>query len=64
MVWVERDLKDPLCNKQGHLSLSQVAASPPQPGLEHFQGLGSHSFSKQPAAVPQHPHCKECLPHI
>jgi len=28
------------CHGQGHLSPDQVAQSPLQPGLEHFQGGG------------------------
>ncbi|KAK4818440.1 hypothetical protein QYF61_013127 [Mycteria americana] len=40
----------------GHLPLDQVAQSPIQPGLEHFQGWGIHSFSGQPVPVPHHPH--------
>uniref|UniRef100_A0A672VEE9 IF rod domain-containing protein n=1 Tax=Strigops habroptila TaxID=2489341 RepID=A0A672VEE9_STRHB len=45
-----RDLKAPPaptpCHGQGHLPLEQVAPSPcVQPGLEHCQGWGSHSFS-------------------
>ncbi|CAM9495076.1 unnamed protein product, partial [Bubo scandiacus] len=39
---------NPLCHEQGHLPLAQVAQSPVQPGLEHCQGGGSHSFSGQP----------------
>ena len=50
MVWAGRDLKaHPVptpCHGQGHLPLEQVAPSPcVQPGLEHCQGWGSHSFS-------------------
>jgi len=61
MVWAGRDLKDHLvptpspCHEQGHLSLDQVAQSPVQPGLEHFQGGGTHGFSGQPVPVPHHP---------
>jgi len=43
---------------QGHLPLDQAAQSPIQPGLEHFQGGGIHSFSGQPVPVPQNPHRK------
>ena len=49
----------PLCHGQGHLPLDQVAQSPVQPGLEHFQGGGSHNFSGQPLS--HHPHSKEFL---
>jgi len=46
MVWVGRDLIDrpvpTLLLWAGHLSLDQVAQSPVQPGLEHFQGQGIH----------------------
>jgi len=31
----------PPCHEQGHLPLDQVAQSPIQPGLEHFQGGAS-----------------------
>jgi len=44
---------------QGHLPPDQVAQSPIQPGLEHFQGGGIHSFSGQPVPVPHHPHSEE-----
>jgi len=69
MFWVGRDLIDhlvptPLCHRQGHLPLDQVAQSLIQPGLEHCQGGGSHSFSGQPAPVPHHPHHKTFLPYI
>ena len=52
------------CHGQGHIPLDQVAQSPIQPGLEHFQGGGSHSFSGQPVPVPHHPHGEEFLPYI
>ncbi|NXP40728.1 RN169 ligase, partial [Leiothrix lutea] len=44
MVWVGRNLKvhPTPCPGQGDPPLSQVASSPIQPGLEHFQGWGSH----------------------
>ena len=68
MVWVGRDLKiislQPPCHGQGHLSPDLVAQSPIQPGLEHCQGGGSHSFSGQPVPVPHHPHSKVFLPYI
>ena len=35
-----------------------------QPGLEHFQGWGSHNLSGQPVPVPHHPHSEELLPYI
>ena len=35
----------PPCHEQGHLPPAQVAQSSVQPGLEHCQGGGSHSFS-------------------
>ena len=34
-----------ICHGQGHLPVDQVAQSPIQPGLEHCQGGGIHSFS-------------------
>jgi len=54
----------PPCREQGHLPPDQVAESPVQPGLEHCQGGGSHSFSGQPVPVPHHPHGKEFHPNI
>lgn len=63
MVWIERPSHSTpsAINKDTfhYPRLLQV-----QPGLEHFQELGSHSFSEQHFAVPQHPHSKECLPNI
>uniref|UniRef100_A0A672VD10 BHLH domain-containing protein n=1 Tax=Strigops habroptila TaxID=2489341 RepID=A0A672VD10_STRHB len=61
MVWVGRHLKaHPVptpCHKQGHLPLAQAAPSPcVQPGPEHCQGWGSHSFSGHPVPAPHHPH--------
>ena len=67
MVWVGRDVKDhivPNLLPVGHLPLDQVAQSPIQPGLEHSQGRGSHSFSGQHVPVPHHTHGKEFLPNI
>ncbi|KAK4813670.1 hypothetical protein QYF61_017637, partial [Mycteria americana] len=49
---------------QEHLPLDQVAQSPIQPGLKHFQGWGIHNFSGQPVPVPHHPHSEEFLPYI
>jgi len=46
----------PPCHDQGHLPLDQVAQSSIQPGLEHFQGGGIHSFSGQPVPVFHSPH--------
>ncbi|NXD66409.1 PUM1 protein, partial [Eolophus roseicapillus] len=41
----------------------QLAPSPcVQPGLEHCQGWGSHSFSGHPVPVPQHPPREELVP--
>jgi len=49
MVWVGWDLTDNLVPMppamEEHLPLDQVAQSPIQPGLEHFQGRGIHNFS-------------------
>jgi len=60
MLRAGRDLKDHLvpgpCHEQGHLPLGLVAQSSIQPGLEHCQGGGSHSFSGQPVVVFHHPH--------
>jgi len=52
------------CHEQGHLPPDQVAQSSIQPGLEHCQGGGSHSFSGQSLPVPHHPHGEEFLPNI
>ena len=52
------------CHEQGHLPLDQVAQSSIQPGLEHCQEGGSHSFSGQPVPVPHHPQGEEFLPYI
>ena len=54
----------PPCHEQGHLALDQVAQSSIQPGLEHCQGGGIHSFSVQPVPVPHHPQGEEFLPNI
>jgi len=68
VVWVGKDFIDDVvpnpCRGQGHFSPDQVAQSPIQPGLEHCQGGGSHSFSGQPVPVPHHPHSEEFLPYI
>jgi len=57
-------LVQPLCSEQGHLQLHQVAQSPVQPGLEHFQGRGLHCLSGQPVPVFHNPHCKKFLSYI
>ena len=49
------------CHGPGHLPLSQVAQSPIQPGLGHYQGWSSHSFSGKPVPGPHHPHREEFL---
>jgi len=54
----------PPCHGQGQLPLAQVAQSPVQPGLEHFQGGGSHSFSGKPVPGPHQPHSKEFIFYI
>jgi len=68
MTWVGRDLKDhPVptpCHGQEYHPLDQVAEGPIQPGLEHFQGWGIHSFSGQPVLVPHHPLSEEFPPNI
>lgn len=46
----------PHCHGQGHLSLDQVAHSPIQPGLQHFQGWGTHNFPSAPQL------CQLCIP--
>jgi len=40
------------------------AQSSIQPGLEHFQRGGIHSFSGQPVPAFYHPHGEEFLPNI
>lgn len=51
MVWIRRDFKNHLvptpCHGQGHLSGEQLAQSPNQSVLEHFQDWDIH-FSGQP----------------
>jgi len=47
-----------------HLPSDQLAQSPGQPGLEHFQGGVSHHFSGQPAPVFHHPYGEELLPNM
>lgn len=68
MVRVGSDLKNHLvpnpCYGQGYLPLAQVTQSPIQPGLEHHQKWGIHSFSGQPVPVHQHPHSEEFLFNI
>ena len=59
IIWFQ-----PPCHEQGNLPPDQVAQSSIQPGLEHCQGGGSHSFSGQPVPVPHHPHSKEFLLYI
>jgi len=58
MVWVGRDFKDHLIPTP---PLDQAAQSRIQPGLEHCQGGGSHSFSGQPLPVPHQHQSKEFL---
>ena len=53
----------PLCYRQGHLLLDQVAQSPIQPGLESLQGGAIHSLSGQPIPASHHLHSKEFLPN-
>jgi len=50
IIWFQ-----PPCHEQGHLPPDQVAQSSIQPGLEHCQAGGSHSFSGQPVPVFHHP---------
>ena len=54
----------PPCHEQGHLPPAQGAQSSIQPGLEHCQGGGSHSFSGQPGPGPHYPHGEEFLPNL
>ena len=68
MVSVRRDLIDHLIPTSlswaGTPSTRPGCSKPIQPGFDHFQGGGIHSFSGWPAPVPHHPHSKECLPYI
>ena len=57
-------LAQPPCSEQGHLQPDQIAQSPVQPGLEYFQGWGSHGFSGQPVPGPYCFQSKEFLPFI
>ncbi|NXG55756.1 PR40A factor, partial [Hemiprocne comata] len=63
-----RDLKDHLVpnplHGQGHLPPDQVAPSPIQPALEHFQGWGSHSFPGQPGPGSHHSDKNLLLLHV
>jgi len=52
------------CHGQGHLQPDQVAQSPVQAGLEHFQGWGINQLSGQPGPGLHHPHGEEFLPYI
>jgi len=54
LIWFQ-----PPCREQGHLPLDQVAQSSIQPGPEHCQGGGSHSFSGQSGPGPHRPHSEE-----
>jgi len=51
-------------HEHGHLPPDQVAQSSIQPGLQHFQVGGIHSFSGQPVPVFHHPHGEEFLSNI
>lgn len=55
IVQAGRDLKAHVisfpCHGQEYLPLSQVAPTPVQPGPEHLQRWGSHSFSRQCASA-------------
>ena len=42
----------------------QAADSPIEPGLEHCQGWGIHSFSGQPMPGAHHLNCEELLPDM
>jgi len=58
IIWLQ-----PPCHEQGYLPLDQAAQSSIQPGLEHCQGGGSHSFFGQPVPVFHCPHGEEFLPN-
>jgi len=57
-------LVPPPWHGQGHLPPDPVAQCPVQPGLEHCQGGGTHSFSGQPVPAPHHPQSEELPPYI
>ena len=61
---LEGNLQPIQCHPLGHLPLSQAAPSPIQPGLEHFQGWGNHSFSGHPVPGPPHSHKEKFLKYI
>ncbi|NXC92199.1 PRCC protein, partial [Cercotrichas coryphoeus] len=46
-----------------HLPLSQITPSLVQPGIEHFKGWSSHSFSGHPVPRPHCPEREEFLPN-
>jgi len=65
MVGVGRDLIDHLLpTSMPWAGTPSTTQSPIQPGPEHFQGWGIHSFSGQPVPAPHHPHHKEFLSFI
>jgi len=66
LACARRDFKDhPVATPlPGHQPPDQVAHSPIQPGLEHLQGWGIHSFSGQPVPVPHHALSEEFPPNI
>ena len=63
MVQVGRDLKahPTPCHGQGCHPAAQAAQGPIQPGLEHLQGWGTHSFT---VLVPHHPLSKTFVASI
>ena len=44
--------------------MAQLSPSAVQPGLEHFQGWGTHNFSWQPGPGSHHPDPEAFLPNI
>ena len=70
MAQVGRDLKDhqastlPLQAGLPASTFNTRPGCPIQPGLEHLQGRGIHSFSGQPVPAPHHSHSKELPPDI
>ena len=48
---------------QGCHSAGEAAQGPIQPGTEHLQRWGTHSFSGQPVPLPHHLHSEEFLPY-
>jgi len=70
MAWVGRDLnnhQDPIPLLQARPTTSRTrpgCPGPIQPGLEHLQGRGIHSLSRQSVPEPHRSLCNELPPNI